>query len=84
MYLILCICAQIVVLFVNNVYCGLYAGEKLSAVDMNPALEMFYELMNDTSQFKNQEETQWASIGHYIRSEVHILSKAQDLNDQVC
>lgn len=40
---------------------------------MGPALEMFKELVDDTSQFKNQKETPWASVGHFIRSEVHRL-----------
>lgn len=71
-----CACYSVYVhrllLLINHVCCGLYAGKRPSALDMNPALEMFYELMNDTSQFKNQEATQWASIGHFIRSEVHL------------
>uniref|UniRef100_A0A3B4YAR9 Polyamine oxidase n=1 Tax=Seriola lalandi dorsalis TaxID=1841481 RepID=A0A3B4YAR9_SERLL len=45
------------------------SGERLSAEHVNPALELFYELVDDTSQFKNQEETQWASVGHFLRSE---------------
>ncbi|KAI3363155.1 hypothetical protein L3Q82_011804 [Scortum barcoo] len=45
------------------------AAQKLSAEQMSPALEMFIELVSDTSLFKNKKETPWASIGHFIRSE---------------
>ncbi|XP_047191101.1 peroxisomal N(1)-acetyl-spermine/spermidine oxidase-like isoform X2 [Scophthalmus maximus] len=45
------------------------SGQKLRAEQMNPAKEMFVELLKDISQVTNQEETQWASIGHFIRSE---------------
>lgn len=37
---------------------------------MSTAVEMFYELVDDTSQFENQKETPWASVGHFMRSEV--------------
>ncbi len=58
------------------IFWGWCAGERLSAERMSPALEMFKELVNDTSQIKNQKETAWASVGHFIRSEVHRLSVA--------
>ncbi|GAA6213838.1 peroxisomal N(1)-acetyl-spermine/spermidine oxidase-like isoform X1 [Lates japonicus] len=45
------------------------SGQRLNAEHVNPALELFHELVAETSQFKNQEETQWASVGHFIRSE---------------
>ncbi|KAL7383755.1 hypothetical protein ABVT39_016943 [Epinephelus coioides] len=46
------------------------SGQKLSAEDMKPALEMFDELLEDTFQFRNQGEKPWASVGHFVRSEV--------------
>lgn len=57
---------------------------------MSPALEMYDELMNDTSQFKNKKETPWASLGHFMRSEVNhllttetfiLVTRSQELND---
>ncbi|XP_070772619.1 peroxisomal N(1)-acetyl-spermine/spermidine oxidase-like [Enoplosus armatus] len=45
------------------------SGQRLSAGHMSPALEMFNELLDDTLQFANQEETGWASVGHFMRSE---------------
>uniref|UniRef100_A0A3Q3WHY1 Amine oxidase domain-containing protein n=1 Tax=Mola mola TaxID=94237 RepID=A0A3Q3WHY1_MOLML len=45
------------------------SSQRLSSEDMSPVLEMYDELMNDTSQFKNKKETPWASLGHFMRSE---------------
>lgn len=49
------------------------AGQKLSAEDMYPAQKMFAELLNETSSFYSQGETAWASVGDFIRSEVHFI-----------
>lgn len=54
-------------------FCGAYAGQRLSTEDMGPALKMFNELLDDISQFKNKKETPWASVGHFMRSEVRRL-----------
>ncbi|XP_068597389.1 peroxisomal N(1)-acetyl-spermine/spermidine oxidase-like isoform X2 [Brachionichthys hirsutus] len=45
-------------------------GRKLSSERMNPALEMFIEVLDATSQFVNKKETTWASVGHFMRSEI--------------
>ena len=42
---------------------------------MSPALEIYNDLMNATPQFKHKKETPWASLGHFLRSEVcHLLT----------
>uniref|UniRef100_UPI0037E9A11D peroxisomal N(1)-acetyl-spermine/spermidine oxidase-like n=1 Tax=Semicossyphus pulcher TaxID=241346 RepID=UPI0037E9A11D len=45
------------------------SGQRLSAEEMNPALELFNELMEDTSQFGNLKEKPWHSVGHFLQSE---------------
>lgn len=37
---------------------------------MNPALKMFDNLLDDTSQFEDCTETSWSSVGHYLRTKV--------------
>lgn len=54
-------------------FCGGCAGQRLSTEDMSPALKMFNEILDDTVQFENKKETPWASVGHFIRSEVRHL-----------
>lgn len=45
------------------------SGQKLSTEQMDPALQMFNQLVDETYQFKNKKEPLWASVGHFIRSE---------------
>lgn len=41
---------------------------------MRPVLKLFKELVDDTAQFKNKKETEWASVGHFMRAEVSCLN----------
>lgn len=49
------------------------AGRKLNAEDMNPAKEMFAELLIESSKFQSQGGEPCASVGDFIRSEVHFF-----------
>ncbi|XP_068182943.1 peroxisomal N(1)-acetyl-spermine/spermidine oxidase-like isoform X2 [Antennarius striatus] len=46
------------------------SGQRLSSEHMKPALEIFIELLDETSQNVNKENTRWASVGHFMRSEI--------------
>ncbi|XP_023139494.2 peroxisomal N(1)-acetyl-spermine/spermidine oxidase-like [Amphiprion ocellaris] len=46
------------------------SGQKLSAESMDPALEMFLELMYDTNPSEIDKEC--ASVGHFIRSQAQL------------
>ncbi|XP_070696756.1 peroxisomal N(1)-acetyl-spermine/spermidine oxidase-like [Pempheris klunzingeri] len=45
------------------------SGQRLSTEYMRPALEIYNELVDDTLQFQNPNETPWTSVGHFMRSE---------------
>ncbi|CAJ1067564.1 peroxisomal N(1)-acetyl-spermine/spermidine oxidase-like [Xyrichtys novacula] len=47
------------------------SGQKLSTEEMSPALDLFNELMDDTSKFQNLREKPWLSVGHFLQSEAH-------------
>lgn len=51
-----------------NVTC---AGRKLTAEDIDPAREMFAELLIDSSEVQSDGGERCASVGEFIRSEVH-------------
>nr|XP_054606042.1 peroxisomal N(1)-acetyl-spermine/spermidine oxidase [Nothobranchius furzeri] len=46
------------------------SGQKLSAESMEPALELFHELIENTPSSKNHKQRSWPSVGDFIRSEV--------------
>lgn len=47
---------------------------------MNPVLKLFKELVDDTVQYKNEKESEWASLGHFMRAEVsRLLMRKNDL-----
>ncbi|KAM3606035.1 uncharacterized protein V6R79_009707 [Siganus canaliculatus] len=47
------------------------SGQKLNAEDVRPALDMFAELMYQSGEFQSQGGEPFASVGDFIRSEVH-------------
>lgn len=49
------------------------AGRKLNAEDIDPATEMFAELLNESSEFHSQGGEPLASVGDFIRSQVHFF-----------
>lgn len=49
------------------------AGRKLDAEDIYPAQEMFAELLDECSEFQSERGEPSASVGDFIRSEVHFL-----------
>lgn len=49
------------------------AGRKLNAEDFDPAKEMFIELLTESSDFQSKGGEPCASVGDFIRSEVHFL-----------
>nr|XP_019953400.1 PREDICTED: peroxisomal N(1)-acetyl-spermine/spermidine oxidase [Paralichthys olivaceus] len=51
------------------------SGQKLNAVDVYPAMEMFAELLNEGSEFQNQGGEPCSSVGDFIRSEVQQRSE---------
>uniref|UniRef100_A0A8C4GF14 Amine oxidase domain-containing protein n=2 Tax=Dicentrarchus labrax TaxID=13489 RepID=A0A8C4GF14_DICLA len=55
--------------WVPNYYTS--SGQKLNAEDMNPAKEMFAELLIESSEFQSQGGEPCASVGDFIRSEMH-------------
>ncbi|XP_035519868.1 peroxisomal N(1)-acetyl-spermine/spermidine oxidase-like [Morone saxatilis] len=55
--------------WVPNYYTS--SGRKLNAEDMNPAKEMFAELLIESSKFQSQGGEPCASVGDFIRSEMH-------------
>ncbi|KAG7236345.1 hypothetical protein INR49_001042, partial [Caranx melampygus] len=54
--------------WVPNIFTS--SGRKLNPEDISPALEMFFELMNESSEFHDQGGEPCASVGDFIRSEV--------------
>lgn len=52
-------------------------GRKLNPEDISPAFEMFFELMNESSEFHDQGGEPCASVGDFIRSEVHCFQGLQ-------
>ncbi|XP_062257223.1 peroxisomal N(1)-acetyl-spermine/spermidine oxidase-like isoform X2 [Platichthys flesus] len=46
------------------------SGQRPIAEHMIPAVEMHVDLMEDLERIKNKEETPWASVGDFIRSEL--------------
>ncbi|XP_068424216.1 peroxisomal N(1)-acetyl-spermine/spermidine oxidase [Clinocottus analis] len=54
--------------FVTNIFCS--SGRKLNTDDMYQTLEMFAELMNESSKFESQGGEPLASVGDFVRSEV--------------
>uniref|UniRef100_A0A3P9QDK9 Polyamine oxidase n=1 Tax=Poecilia reticulata TaxID=8081 RepID=A0A3P9QDK9_POERE len=54
--------------WVTNIFSS--SGRKLSEKDIYPALEMFTMLLNESSEFQNQQGEPYASVGDFIRSEV--------------
>ncbi|XP_039994333.1 peroxisomal N(1)-acetyl-spermine/spermidine oxidase [Xiphias gladius] len=56
--------------WVPNVFSS--SGRKLNAEDISPALEMFNELLNESSRFPSQGGEPWASMGDFLRSEVQL------------
>lgn len=51
------------------------AGRKLNIEDVAPAVEMFAELLEQSSEFQSQGGEPYASMGDFIRSEVHFSFK---------
>lgn len=45
-------------------------GRKLNPEDISPALEMFFELMNESSEFHDQRGEPCSNVGDFIRSQV--------------
>ncbi|XP_074532011.1 peroxisomal N(1)-acetyl-spermine/spermidine oxidase-like [Halichoeres trimaculatus] len=45
------------------------SGQKLSAEEMSPALDLFNELIDDSSQLRVNEGNSWRSVGQFIKSE---------------
>lgn len=58
------------------------AGRKLNAEDFDPAKEMFIELLIESSDFQNKGGEPCASVGDFIRSEVHFFQWLQLLYQQ--
>lgn len=54
--------------WVPNVFAS--SGQKLNPEDISPALEMFFELMNESSEFHDQGGEPCSSVGDFIRSKV--------------
>ncbi|XP_071336862.1 peroxisomal N(1)-acetyl-spermine/spermidine oxidase-like [Trachinotus anak] len=54
--------------WVPNVFSS--SGRKLNAEDLHPGLEMFFELMHESSEFHSQGGEPFASVGGFVRSEV--------------
>lgn len=50
------------------------AGRKLKAEDVYRAVEMFAELLHESSEFHIRGEEPWTNVGDFIRSEVYFLS----------
>ncbi|KAM7408800.1 hypothetical protein PAMA_002496 [Pampus argenteus] len=46
------------------------SGRKLNAEDLNPALEMFADVLNESSEFHSRGVEPWTNVGDFIRSEV--------------
>lgn len=44
------------------------SGQRLSAESMEPAEELFREILDNTSQFQNRKNTSWESVGHFMRT----------------
>lgn len=49
------------------------AGRKLTAEDVDPAKEMFAELLYESSDFQSEGGETRASVGDFIRAEVHFF-----------
>lgn len=49
------------------------SGQKLNPECMEPALELFHEIIENTPQSKNHKKRSWFSVGDFIRSEVHFI-----------
>ena len=49
---------------------GTYAGTKLKAEDMYPALELFDEILHEAGEFVSKGVETHASMGDFIRTEV--------------
>lgn len=47
------------------------AGRRLAAEDIDPAVEMFAELLYDSSEVQSEGGEPCTSVGDFIRSEVH-------------
>uniref|UniRef100_UPI003AAB3A54 peroxisomal N(1)-acetyl-spermine/spermidine oxidase n=1 Tax=Centroberyx gerrardi TaxID=166262 RepID=UPI003AAB3A54 len=45
------------------------SGQKLSAEDMTPAMDLFAELLDESSDFESQGGEPFASVGEYIRAQ---------------
>ncbi|XP_038592758.1 peroxisomal N(1)-acetyl-spermine/spermidine oxidase-like isoform X2 [Micropterus salmoides] len=54
--------------WVPNVFSS--SGRKLTVEDIQPAIEMFAELLNESSEFQSQGGEPWPCLGDFIRSEV--------------
>ncbi|XP_038152223.1 peroxisomal N(1)-acetyl-spermine/spermidine oxidase-like [Cyprinodon tularosa] len=46
------------------------SGQKVNPESMNPALELFHELLQNTPQSKTHKPRSWPSVGDFIKSEV--------------
>lgn len=46
------------------------SGRKLNTEDISPAMEMFVELLSESSEFQNQNGEPCASVGDFVRTEV--------------
>ncbi|KAK5602294.1 hypothetical protein CRENBAI_014178 [Crenichthys baileyi] len=46
------------------------SGQKVSPETVDPALEMFHELVDNTPQSKTHKKRSWPSVGDFIKSEV--------------
>ncbi|KAM4590787.1 peroxisomal N(1)-acetyl-spermine/spermidine oxidase-like [Odontesthes bonariensis] len=54
--------------WVPNIFSS--SGQKLKAEDVYPALEMFAELLDESSEFQNQKGEPCACVGDFIRTQV--------------
>ena len=54
----------------NVSFGDLYAGMKLKAEDMYPALELFGEILHEAGEFVSKGVEPHASMGDFIRTEV--------------
>ncbi|XP_041645529.1 peroxisomal N(1)-acetyl-spermine/spermidine oxidase-like isoform X1 [Cheilinus undulatus] len=53
--------------FIPNYFSS--SGQRLSAEIMNPARDLFNELMDDINEFQDPKEKPWPNIGHFLQSE---------------
>lgn len=63
---------QLISMFVVITLLAMCAGKRLKAEDVYPAVEMFAELLSESSQFKSHGGEPVASVGDFIRAEVHL------------